>query len=800
MQPNEVRDWWTRVRPTFQDLLPHVVAQINNEAARLDKLLARSDETVLCFLGQSGIGKSTLINAIVADGKSVLPAGGTGPMTAIATKVRFSDQKYFRVRYQSPAKLRGLLLNVEAELARRGETVAKAADLDEQAQIWLLPEVAGNDAEEADSGAAKADVAPSERMEIMFRAAQTLVDGSTTGPIDLPGLAMRLRAALGLEYTGSIDESDRERLRDIAEALNFARINSTRRVSEYDVGDKFAALLQKHTAGSLAPLVAEIDVGWPSPALAGGVVLVDLPGVGIAGDDYQKATEEYVRKRARGVIIVVRRGISRDEIELIRTSGLWDRILLAAGDTEADPCDVIAVRTSMDEVVANEIADADMDDETVSATYRRIVSEAEENVRNQTGRELGRLTGIETDDSDLRQARERAACDVLERLAVHAVSATDYTRLVGRIRRPSPVATDTAETGIPALRERLVELGQRNRAALQSLRTNSAVRIQNIANAALDQELAYLAEGKREKEELERLKIELARFLEPFRTEYANRQGQFREFLDGTAAALIEKLVARAQADARKSVVRYLAELATAPWATLKAAVVRGGSFVGSRKIDLPDDIAQLFQEPVAAIWGSKTGLLRDVRSRTSEFGDITHAMVNQILDWAEAWPGSVVSPEALEATRRSATALSEQLGQVGQDAADDLRRAVRDRLLEATKPVIQRACRDFVDRGEAAGRGVKQRMVSLCADLAADSMERAGTVAGRLLNERFAEVRTDISVVFAQWGDPIDRTANAIAPAEYVGDPSKRAALIERLEKLRLTADEQSKSELASV
>jgi hypothetical protein len=661
-----------------------------------------------------------------------------------------------------------------------------------------LPEAAGEDADEEDGGAANTDAAPSDRMEIMFRAAQTLVKGSTSGPIDLPGLAQGLRAALGLEYGGTIDEADQERLSDIRGALNFARTNSTREVSESVAGDDFAKLLQKHTAGSLAPLVAEIEVGWPSPTLAGGVVLVDLPGVGIAGDDYQEATKKYVRRRARGVIIVVRRGISRDEIELVRTSGLWDRILLAAGDAEADPCDVIVVRTSIDDVVASKIADTEMDDDAVSATYRQVVSEAEEGVRGQTVRELGRLTGLETDDLELRQARERAASDVLEGLAVHAVSATDYTRLVGRIRRPSPVATNPEETGIPALRARLIDLGQRNRAVLESLRADSSMRIQNIANAALDQELAYLAEGKREKEELERLRAELARFLVPFREEYANRQGQFREFLDGTAAALIDTLVARAQADAQKSVVRYLAELASAPWATLKAAVVRGGSFVGSRKIDLPGDIAQLFQEPVAAIWGSKSGLLRDVRGRTSAFGIITHAMVGQVLDWAEAWPGSVVSSEGLEATRRSAALLSEQLGQVGRDAADELRQAVRDRLLEATKPAIENACRQFVVRGDAAGRGVKQRMVKLFADLAADSMERAGSVAGRLLRERFAEVRNDISVVFAQWGDPLDRAANAIAPAEYVGDAAKRAARISELEALRLTEVAHAPSELA--
>ena len=90
MKPFEMRDWWADRRIAVEDLLPQIVPQADHEAARLDRLLKRSDETVLCFLGQSGIGKSTLINAVVADGRAVLPAGCTCPLTSLATQIRYS--------------------------------------------------------------------------------------------------------------------------------------------------------------------------------------------------------------------------------------------------------------------------------------------------------------------------------------------------------------------------------------------------------------------------------------------------------------------------------------------------------------------------------------------------------------------------------------------------------------------------------------------------------------------------------------------------------------------------------------
>ena len=51
----------------------------------------------ICFLGRAGIGKSTLINALVAEKESVLSAGGIGPLTAHA---------YVQIRRRPPIQCR----------------------------------------------------------------------------------------------------------------------------------------------------------------------------------------------------------------------------------------------------------------------------------------------------------------------------------------------------------------------------------------------------------------------------------------------------------------------------------------------------------------------------------------------------------------------------------------------------------------------------------------------------------------------------------------------------------------------
>jgi hypothetical protein len=101
-----------------------------------------------------------------------------------------------------------------------------------------------------------------------------------------------------------------------------------------------------HAAGFLSPLIERIEVGWPSELLRSGVVLVDLPGVGIAQDSYRDVTKSYVRDKARAVIVTVdRAGPTESTMELLRTSGYWQRLVGAADDPSSDACTMLIAVT-----------------------------------------------------------------------------------------------------------------------------------------------------------------------------------------------------------------------------------------------------------------------------------------------------------------------------------------------------------------------------------------------------------------------------------------------------------------------
>jgi GTP-binding protein EngB required for normal cell division len=793
----ELLKWFeTSAKPFLARHASDRLGPLIGDCERLDKLLAAPDKITVCFLGNSGIGKSTLLNALAAGADQILPAGGIGPLTAQATEVHYSEIPAFKVVYHQKRHLWRVASSLEQRLLHQQRAEKKAhgnsgevsnadfvsdlvQNLDEEDRAEILAEVNGSDLDEGQT----------DPLADNIKQAKQIVTGNQFSECTLPYLVDALRLACENKpmWGQSISDTDMARVERIKRIFRHPG-ERTYSCEQTGSGAAFKEELKTHAAGFLSPLIERIDVGWPSDVLRAGVVLVDLPGVGIAEDSYRDVTKHYVREKARAVIVVVdRAGPTESTVNLLRDSGYWQRLVGASDDPDSDPCSMLMVVTKADDVASEEWRNAVTPEGQLKPkkheVFTRLVEEFKPRMRAQISEQLLKI--VNSDNDSVSAAREQARDSILGALEVHPVSAPELRKILLDDEDDRPFLKTVEQSGIPNLRKSLVELSRNDRA---NRRRRLDETFDRLASSVLNElqiiDQQWRQEG-RAAEEAERLENALAEILDPQRKEYDRRVGAFREYLQTTVQAKIEALVAEAKAVAESDVNVYLRGLQNVHWGTLRAAVRRGGAFHGSRIINLPDDISNYFQEPMAAVWGQK--LLKDIRKRTTELSNDIEQMVAEICTWAGTHGGASVNKRLLENQQQRVHAMAEQMKAVGKEAVDELRDTVKSRLLEEIRKPIKRSCEKFVSDGNDQGPGVKYRIIDLFRTLAANATKAAQQPAIQILQKNFSEVRVEIQSAFAQGGDPIQSTADLIVESHEArikrSDAQKRGRVLGELE-----------------
>ena len=781
-------------KPFLQSHAPEKLAALQSDYDRLRRIMAKPDEVTVCFLGNSGVGKSTLLNALAADDAQVLPAGGIGPLTAQATEVSFSDVPAFNVVYHPKARLWQTAFALEARLIQQ---LKKSEKLDTDPETSdLSAGLTDEDKLEAKSDAASIlvsteDGATTDTMDGYIKQAKNIVCGNQFADCSLEYLVDGLRTACELEtkWGTQLDEKDAVRIGRVRKIFSSGKdgLSYQRRLSN-DSRD-FMDDLNAHAAGFLSPLIERIFVGWPSEVLKAGVKMVDLPGVGIAQDSYRDVTKLYVREKARAVIVVVdRAGPTESTVDLLRSSGYWDRLVGAADDPSSDPCSMLIAVTKVDDVANTERSNRVNDllpgqpKPSKRDVYLELVEQFKPRMRSQIKDQLLKIGA--SDNEAVQTARDGARESILQGLEIFPVSAPELRRIIQEDEDDRPFLREKAETGIPPLRTSLMALAQSER----DLRTQQMTELQQRLMLSTLNEMhlieAVWQEDNRAAEEAERLQVALNEVLVPRKEEYRIRAAEFRNYLKETVQARIETLVMEAREEAEKEVRHYLSQLQYAHWATLRAAVRRGGTFYGNSHINLPDDISAYFQEPMAAVWGQK--LLRDIRKRTTELANDIEQMVGEICDWAKAHADVQLNKKVLDAQQARIAALSAQMKAVGKEAIDEMRETVKNELTKTIRQPIKRACDKFVQEGDDIGPGVKYRILSLFGDLALKATTAAKEPAIRILTEKATVVRQEIQQEFKKGGNPLQDTADLIVQRHEDrlrrSDSQKRKAVLSQV------------------
>lgn len=774
-------DWYSnQARPFLNKVQPSKLLDLDADATGVEAAAnLLSQELSVCFLGASGVGKSTLINALVAGKEVILPAGGIGPLTAQALIVRYGPQRRFEVEYHSQQNLRRLLFALEQTLKAEGrrENAAPSGARPERDDQELDPEVREEIREAISSG----EPAQKTRNDEYRKQAQLLITGNQENQVELPYLVDCLRSILSKERTWGTElrPDDEDRVRQIQAILNW--VSGEDKARSFAVDDPaFRQALRDHASGFLAPLIKELRVYWDTPVLVDGISLVDLPGVGIAGDVYQNVTSAWVRRAKAIVLVVESRGIAKANWDVLRTSGFLNRLLHSIDDPTADPV-LLMIAVVKCDIIAEECFDQNPSGgKEIHEHFADVCAQSVHQLRAGIRSQLKAVWSAE--DEQLRGAQESVIDRIIATLQIHPISALQFRKCLSGDRRA--IISAPEQSGIPRLTDSLRTLARQRRDERAARLREVGGRFFQRIDAALRVSQAQWREENRATEEAERLRVELVSVLEPLRKEFNVRRGAFREFLKSTLPVRIEQLVASARAVSNKEILKYLRTLEDARWNTLRAAVRREGTFHGAQHINLPVDFALHFEEPIAQVWGKS--ILTEIRSRTKEFADDCVALVDQVVEWAKG-QGARVQTQLVLAQRDEIKSDAKKLEAVGREMVNELREEVKIHLIREIEGPIRKRCRDFMRRNEDVGAGVKGRILGLFRELAEEATEAAAGPAIQILTTRFRAVEQEILAVFQQYQDPLTSAAEAIVASHETrlkrSDAQRRKAILEEVD-----------------
>lgn len=775
------------VLPFLKEYLPAKHDEFRDYLNRLLDVASSFDRTAaVCFLGKCGVGKSTLINALVTDGLQVTPAGGLGPLTAKPLSVSFSETPFFRASYHD----RGYVENIRLSLERRhkkqfgefnsdGDSKAskkkkrKKSRRVKQKKIQLdtrtsshVPSVAGIGVDE-------------DHEKEYYKKACQLVRGNQSAELDLKYLidAIREICDLGQRYKSSFSEEDQEHISRVKTSLG-TEVHKQGSVEDAD----FCEDLHLHVAGCLVPIIDKFELGWPSDVLNNGTVIVDLPGVGIATDTYRRETDEWVRSRARCIVLVVdSRGVDDASATLLRDSGFLNRLIYSADDPEKDFAILVVAVTRIDDIASENYRNAKNSSAAGKRPRRRkqdfFLESAEkcksimrEHVREQL-EALGKSQSEDTEKVDGSVAQR-----ILASLKVVPVSAVEYRKILEDDEDETPFLKDVAATGIPELRQVLKQVTQDWRTTLARQRASLGLRIVLALDATLQVCRAEAQQKSLAKNEAEELQRRLADFVHPFRDKLRNQRVLYGEFFRRTRTEGLDNLVEKAIFAAQSDIRGYVKGLKTSHWGTIRAAVRRGGRFDGATSIDLPVRFALCCERPIAAQWGEQ--ILKGTRTQNARLARCSKDTMDSVVAWIrKSFPHAALG--VAEAKQSELDVQAQVFRSLGTELVDDARELVKNRLKNALENSIREACQEFVDQRQDRGAGVKNRMLDLFEELAEQVFAMVRQPASECLGVQFAKLESESKAFAEKLADPVEVAETIVVPQDQTQDQGQTKALL---------------------
>lgn len=749
---------------------------LDRQAEILRLALRRPDRVNIGFVGESQVGKSTIINALLD--RRALPSGGVGPLTAQATRVAHGEEDRLQVTYHGRGALNKLVFALRRNLEMRGQLdattedtgVAVEADAEDDGDV--LVEEALNEDGQVEGASDRAQ----KRATYMFAQARRMLGADAKVPE--PVLLDALITVLDRPPLGPAD-AIAPFLERCAELR--ARLGTQELIVASEIGGSkaFQAELKLRAADWLSPLVAQLSLELAAPQVQG-LSMVDLPGIGVVGDAAANEAQRFVETDGDALVLVFRNnGVPETVADLLEKTGVITKLLFAGRDG-VSPIQVILVVTHLDNVAKAQLSlraqeamefGGDVPDRHV--LFRDLASEMEEKVREQVVSALLASKSFEDLEASQRDARQQVVARLASEMRVVCVVAPDYLEKKVGPDLSLAFLSDSAATGIPRLRQALHDLAADHarlrsrdiRAAHLSLLKTLDAHLVSMRKSLDDGRGAALAQW-------ERFCDELREFAEPLRLEMQALHGEVAGTLRRGLLERIDALCGEAEIRGLKRLRALLREANALSYQSLNAALRRDGVWE-RRNVNFPEKLTLAVVDTIAAEWEPQ--IVEAIRAEVRRLADRDLKLVEQLVQRARQLDAKVVEETPVEEQKKILQQNSRSAVTWTKQQLQELTDAVRSKLRDAVGKPIEGACRQAIRAGHNTRSGAKGRILEVFDTAGGEALSEARRLATKVLKDAYRGLLRKLEDGFLrEFHDPVQAALDALT--DQTGQRARRS------------------------
>lgn len=538
-----------------------------------------------------------------------------------------------------------------------------------------------------------------------------------------------------LSEVGSLFELYPSDAENYLKVVNAIQRDSTNGNGEFFIDESstlFRESVNDHAAGCLSPLVKTLNLAWPAQILKEGISITDLPGVGVVGDKFPEATKNWIMKNGRSVVLVVdQSGLDQSSARTLSDSDFLKRLLFSYDDPTQDPIHLTIVVTQMDKHVVEHDSE-----ELAAKEFFDKCENMKSVIRRQLATFFQEYLGSNLAD-DVKEAKQIVISQLEKSIEIVPLSAKEYLNSLTKSKKA--IFNSVEDSKLPEFARLLLKQSAQYRDQRDTQKYRRSLQVETQVRLALSQREMSIQARLSGFSASENLKAEFSKLASEQRLALAARHGEFTTFMKKTVKAEIIGVMETVRGESKTSYRLYCKTLRSANWATLKAAIKRGGTFSGATRIDLQQKILDSVSEGVAV--GFRKKIVANVRDEARKLTKYNLESIDIAISIVDRHKLPKIFRDKINLVKEELESNMEMLKIIGEERLKEFSQEIRVQLVESLREAIGTHCDAFINSPKSSGSGVKDRMLDLVTEAGEEAVDVSIEAAQKLISDEFSKL-----------------------------------------------------------